>query len=167
MKKVIALLLACVLAFAMVACGGGEKPDVKGEGVMTYAEYAAAALDTEVTIEAYVQAKQGWWEKDGVGGVATIYAQDAEGGYFFYEMHEVMPCAPDVYIALSAVSIANTYLPYVHYGFRFGVAVDYGRFNVERSEYGQIAPFDRHAGVWANWVLWVFIYNNFSCGVAC
>ena len=55
MKKVIALLLACVLAFAMVACGGGaDKPDVKGEGVMTYAEYAAAALDTEVTIECYL-----------------------------------------------------------------------------------------------------------------
>ena len=85
MKKVIALLLACVLAFAMVACGGGEKPDVKGEGVMTYAEYAAAALDTEVTIEAYVQAKQGWWEKEGVG-VATIYTQDKEGAYFIYEM---------------------------------------------------------------------------------
>ena len=86
MKKVIALLLACVLAFAMVACGGGsDKPDVKSEGVMTYAEYAAAALDTEVTIEAYVQAKQGWWEKDGVG-VATIYTQDTEGAYFIYEM---------------------------------------------------------------------------------
>ena len=89
MKKVIALLLACVLAFAMVACGGSaDKPDVKGEGVMTYAEYAAAALDTEVTIEAYVQAKQGWWEKDGVG-VATIYTQDVDGAYFLYEM----PCS--------------------------------------------------------------------------
>ena len=97
MKKVIALLLACVLAFAMVACGGGEKPDVKGEGVMTYAEYAAAALDTEVTIEAYVQAKQGWWEKDGVG-VATIYTQDKEGAYFIYEM----PISQDDYNKLTA-----------------------------------------------------------------
>ena len=91
MKKVIALLLACVLAFAMVACGGGaDKPDVKGEGVMTYAEYAAAALDTEVTIEAYVQAKQGWWEKDGQG-VVTVYTQDADGAYFLYEM----PCTAE------------------------------------------------------------------------
>ena len=97
MKKVIALLLACVLAFAMVACGGGEAADVKGEGVMTYAEYAAAALDTEVTIEAYVQAKQGWWEKDGVG-VATIYTQDKEGAYFIYEM----PISQDDYNKLTA-----------------------------------------------------------------
>ena len=97
MKKVIALLLACVLAFAMVACGGSaDKPDVKGEGVMTYAEYAAAALDTEVTIEAYVQAKQGWWEKDGVG-VATIYTQDKEGAYFIYEM----PISQDDYNKLT------------------------------------------------------------------
>ena len=98
MKKVIALLLACVLAFAMVACGGGsDKPDVKSEGVMTYAEYAAAAIDTEVTIEAYVQAKQGWWEKDGVG-VATIYTQDKEGAYFIYEM----PISQDDYNKLTA-----------------------------------------------------------------
>ncbi len=81
MKKVIALLLACVLAFAMVACSGGEKPEVKGEGVMTYAEYAAAALDTEVTIEAYVQAKQSWWDNK-----VTVYAQDKDGAYFLYEL---------------------------------------------------------------------------------
>ncbi|MBE6569767.1 MAG: hypothetical protein E7658_06085 [Ruminococcaceae bacterium] len=62
-----------------------DDPAVKSEGVMTYAEYAAAALDSEVTIEAYVQAKQGWWEKEGQG-VATIYTQDTEGAYFLYEM---------------------------------------------------------------------------------
>ena len=71
MKKVIALLLACVLAFAMVACGGGEKADVKGEGVMTYAEYAAAALDTEVTIEALQAANIINKTGDGVKVIAT------------------------------------------------------------------------------------------------
>ena len=47
-------------------CGNGDAADpaqdVKSEGVMTYAEYEAAALDTQVGIEAYVQAKQSWWK---------------------------------------------------------------------------------------------------------
>ena len=88
MKKLTALLLAGVLALACVACGGEKKTDdpaVKSEGVMTYAEYDAAALDSEVVVEAYVQAKQGWWEKDGQG-LVTIYAQDKDGAYFIYEM---------------------------------------------------------------------------------
>lgn len=60
----------------------GEQPDADGEvKVMTYAEYAAAAVDTEVVIEAYVQAKQAWWEDK-----ATVYAQDEDGAYFLYEM---------------------------------------------------------------------------------
>ena len=80
MKKLLAVVLALTLAFALVACGGAKGPDTtKGEGVMTYAEYAAAALDTEVTIEAYVQAKQGWWDNK-----ATIYTQNEEGAYFIY-----------------------------------------------------------------------------------
>ena len=54
---------------------------VKSEGVMTYAEYVAAALDSEVVIEAYVQAKQSWWDN-----TATVYAQDEEGAYFLYNM---------------------------------------------------------------------------------
>lgn len=92
MKKLTTLLLAGVLALACVACGGTKKDDpaVKSEGIMTYAEYDAAALDAEVTIEAYVQAKQGWWEKEGQG-VVTIYAQDKDGAYFIYEM----PCTKE------------------------------------------------------------------------
>ena len=53
------------------------------EGVITYAEYAAADVDTEVTVITYVQDKQGWWENDGVGN-ATFYTQDHDGGYFLY-----------------------------------------------------------------------------------
>lgn len=49
--------------------------------VMTYAEYAEAAIDTEVTIEAYVQGKQSWWDNK-----ATVYLQDEDGAYFCYEM---------------------------------------------------------------------------------
>lgn len=50
-------------------------------GVLSYEEYMAAELDTEVTIQAYVQAKQSWWEDQ-----ATVYAQDPDGGYFIYNM---------------------------------------------------------------------------------
>ncbi len=53
----------------------------KSEGVMTYEEYAAAELDTEVVVETYVQAKQSWWEDK-----ATLYTQDHDGAYFIYEM---------------------------------------------------------------------------------
>jgi len=55
--------------------------DAKGEGVMSYAEYDAAPLDSEVVVETYVQAKQSWWEDK-----ATFYTQDQDGAYFIYEM---------------------------------------------------------------------------------
>ncbi len=83
MKKFLALALAAVMTvFALVSCGE-TKEDInkKSEGVMTYAEYDAAAVDTQVTIEAYVQAKQSWWEDK-----ATVYAQDGDGAYFLYDM---------------------------------------------------------------------------------
>jgi len=79
MKKLIALLLASVMVFAFAACSSEEDINAKSEGVMTYAEYAAAELETEVTIEAYVQAKQSWWDNK-----ATLYTQDGEGAYFIY-----------------------------------------------------------------------------------
>lgn len=49
--------------------------------VMTYEEYVAAPLDSEVTVETYVQAKQSWWEDK-----ATIYTQAEDGAYFIYNM---------------------------------------------------------------------------------
>ncbi|MBR6762492.1 MAG: hypothetical protein IKM13_01930 [Clostridia bacterium] len=59
----------------------------KSEGVMTYEEYAAAALGSEVVIEAYVQDTQGWWFDNDAGyGKITVYAQEPAGGYFIYEM---------------------------------------------------------------------------------
>ena len=85
MKKLIALAMALVMVFAMAACGNnaGNDADVntKSEGVMTYAEYDAAALDTEVVVECYVQGHQSWWDNK-----ITVYAQDPDGGYFLYEM---------------------------------------------------------------------------------
>ena len=84
MKKLIALVMAVVMMFAMAACGGTDKDsdvNVKSEGVMTWAEYDAAALDTEVVVECYVQGHQSWWDNK-----ITVYAQDPDGGYFLYEM---------------------------------------------------------------------------------
>lgn len=85
MKRFIALFLTLTLALmsavVLTSCGDSEKPDVKGEGVMTYAEYIAAPLDSEVVIETYVQAKQSWWDNK-----ATVYTQDKEGAYFLYNM---------------------------------------------------------------------------------
>ena len=101
MKKIIALLLALAMVLALAACGNTqndqqnsgsstqngenqnqeEQSDGQEAAVMTYEEYMAAELDSAVTVEAYVQAKQSWWEDQ-----ATVYAQDEDGAYFFYNM---------------------------------------------------------------------------------
>ena len=108
MKKIVALLLALVMVFALCACGEKPaetqveetKPEVaaddgqtvvaeapaadpaaKSEGVMTYAEFAAAELDTPVVVETYVQGHQSWWNDK-----VTVYTQDPDGAYFLYEL---------------------------------------------------------------------------------
>ena len=81
MKKILAMILVAVLLLSFAACNKNDDPAAKSEGVMTYAEYAAAALDSEVVIEAYVQAHQSWWDNK-----ITVYAQDPDGAYFLYEM---------------------------------------------------------------------------------
>ena len=84
MKKFIALLMAVMMVLALGACGNekaGDDINAKSEGVMTYAEYAASALDAEVVIEAYVQATQSWWDNK-----ITVYLQDPNGAYFVYEL---------------------------------------------------------------------------------
>lgn len=58
-----------------------DAAEVKSEGVMTYDEYVAADLDSEVVVETYVQAKQSWWEDK-----ATLYTQDQDGAYFVYNV---------------------------------------------------------------------------------
>ena len=82
MKKLLVLLLALCMTLAVAGCGEkAPAADVQGEGVMTYAEYTAAAVDAPVVIETYVQAKQSWWDNK-----ATLYTQDKDGGYFIYNM---------------------------------------------------------------------------------
>ncbi len=75
MKKILAIALA-MLMLCLTACAVAE--DAK---VMTYEEYVAAELDSEVTVETYVQAKQSWRDNKG-----TIYCQSEDGAYFLYNM---------------------------------------------------------------------------------
>ena len=58
-----------------------ETPAAEEKAVMSYEDYVAAELDSEVTVEAYVQAKQSWWDNK-----ATIYTQVEHGAYFIYNM---------------------------------------------------------------------------------
>lgn len=96
MKKLKTLFLALTLALTLTACGSNDKnkddADVKSEGVMTYAEYEAAELDSEVVVETYVQAKQSWWDNK-----ATVYTQDKDGAYFLYNM----ACSEEDYAKLT------------------------------------------------------------------
>ena len=77
MKKMFALLLVLTMVLALAACS--NEPAV--EPAMTHAEYMAAAMDSEVVVEFYVQDHQDWWENK-----VTVYGQDADGGYFAYEL---------------------------------------------------------------------------------
>ena len=79
MKKFLAVMLTLSLLLTGVVALADEA--VKSEGVMTYADYVAAELDSEVVIETYVQAHQSWWD-----GKITCYTQDEDGAYFLYNM---------------------------------------------------------------------------------
>ena len=81
MKKITSLILVIVLALSAFALTSCQDVDAKSEGVMTWEEYNAAALDAPVVVEAYVQATQSWWNNK-----ITVYLQDKTGGYFAYEM---------------------------------------------------------------------------------
>ena len=88
-SKIIATVLAAALIFSAAGCKS-KNVDEKSEGVMTYAEYVAAKMDSEVVVEAYVQAKQSYYAEK---STATIYTQDKEGAYFLYNAS----CTKDVY----------------------------------------------------------------------
>lgn len=86
MKRLVSIVLVALTALSVATAK--PKAEKKGKGVMTYAEYVAAPVDSEVVIETYVQAKQSWWDNKG-----TFYTQDKEGAYFLYNM----PCSQDEY----------------------------------------------------------------------
>ncbi|MBR4470100.1 MAG: hypothetical protein IKS54_02140 [Erysipelotrichaceae bacterium] len=86
MKKLLTVLFALCMILSLAGCAKKEEvapapafdPSEKSEGVMTYAEYAAAALDSEVVIEGFVQAAQSYWNG------AKLYVADPDGAYFVY-----------------------------------------------------------------------------------
>ncbi len=112
MKKLLALLLALVMVFALVACGNTEEETNETEEtttapvetteateeetteateevtepeetatVMTYDEFVAAELDSEVTVEFAIQGTQAYSEEY---GNTSVYGADENGGYFVY-----------------------------------------------------------------------------------
>ena len=114
MKRTILLTLALTMALAVTGCGSngntssqnssGSGSDTTSQSqssasgsqtageVMSYEEYMAAALDSQVTVETYVQAKQSWWEDK-----ATLYTQDQDGAYFVYDA----ACSQELYDQLT------------------------------------------------------------------
>jgi hypothetical protein len=105
MKKLVVLCMVAAVGLSCAACGSdngatqkvstesNEAAKEKAEGVMSYEEYAAADMETEVVVETYVQAKQSWYE-----GAATFYTQDEDGAYFIYKMD----CSEEDYEKLTA-----------------------------------------------------------------
>ena len=107
MKKFVAMLLALTMVLAFAGCAKTEAPETTAApveteiavettaapveteaaeteaaaAVMTYEEYAAAELDSAVTIETYVQGHQSWWDNK-----ITVYCQSPDGAYFLYEL---------------------------------------------------------------------------------
>ena len=88
MKKFFALILAVVMMLSVAAFA--EEADTTAT-VMTHEEFVAAELESEVTVETYVQDKQSWWDNK-----VTVYCQTEDGAYFIYEM----PCTEDEYAQL-------------------------------------------------------------------
>lgn len=104
MKKFLALLLAAMMVLSLAACTPtkpteteapqttteadttvedttAEDTTEEAQGVMTYAEYAAANVDDAVTVMFTVQATQSWWDNK-----ITVYGADEDGAYFCYNM---------------------------------------------------------------------------------
>ena len=73
MKRIIALVLVCVLLLA--GCAGGKSK------AMTPEQYVAAEMQSQVVVETYVQAHQSWWDNK-----VTVYCQSPDGAYFLYEL---------------------------------------------------------------------------------
>ncbi len=121
MKKFTALFLAFVMVLAVAGCANGDETpttDAATEGtteataevtteatveettaatedtvkVMSYDEFVAAEMDSEVVVETYVQAKQGWWENK-----ANVYTQNEDGAFFIYGL----ACTEEEYAQLT------------------------------------------------------------------
>ena len=72
MKKIVALLLVLTIVLAFAGCGSKA---------MSHEEFMAAAMDSKVVVETYVQGHQSWWDNK-----ITVYCQSEDGAYFLYEL---------------------------------------------------------------------------------
>ena len=72
MKRFVAMLLVLIMVLAFAGCGSKA---------MSHADFMAAAMDSEVVIETYVQDHQSWWDNK-----ITVYCQSKDGAYFLYEL---------------------------------------------------------------------------------
>ena len=72
MKRFVAMLLVLVMVLAFAGCGSKA---------MSHADFMAAAMDSEVVIETYVQDHQSWWDNK-----ITVYCQSKDGAFFLYEL---------------------------------------------------------------------------------
>ena len=103
MKKLIAMLLVLTMVLSFAGCAKKDTvtPTVAAVAIttaaadptpaaeteasdpapvvtaMSHADYMAAANDTEVVVETYVQAHQSWWDNK-----VTVYCQSPDGAYF-------------------------------------------------------------------------------------
>ena len=85
MKKSLAILLVLMMVLSFAACGQkAVDPNAKDEGVLSHAEYIAAADGSDVTIEGFITAKM--YAKD--YGNCNLMIQDGNGAYYVYRM----PC---------------------------------------------------------------------------
>ena len=73
MKKFVAMLLVLAMVLSFAGCAGSK--------AMSHDDYMAAAMDSEVVIETYVQGHQSWWDNK-----ITVYCQSEDGAYFLYEL---------------------------------------------------------------------------------
>ena len=79
MKKILGLVLVFTLMMCVLPVLAEE--EAAEVALMSYEEYAQAEIDAPVYVETYVQATQSWWDNK-----ITVYAQDADGAAFIYNM---------------------------------------------------------------------------------
>ena len=89
LKKVLSLAVMAAMAFSVFGCDSTPaeteaetEAETQAElSYMSYEEYEAAPLDSEVTVLCCVLDTQSWWDNQ-----ITVYAQDNDGAYFIYNM---------------------------------------------------------------------------------
>ena len=86
MKKLLTVLLGVLMVLSLAGCGNKEEaptPEVEPAptAANNYADYIAAANDTELELIMSVQGHESWWD-----GKVTVYGQDDDGGYLCYDM---------------------------------------------------------------------------------